>query len=121
MSPRAPQPTPSAAVEATYALWLWLDARVVDWPAPARPTLGARVLDGVLTLLDHLTRAAFVARADPAFAALLREAKAASRERLPTLAGAGTTGHGLPVNPSESVPTTAPRWCSYRPTRCSGG
>lgn len=74
MSPRAPQPTPSAAVEATYALWLWLDARVVDWPTHSRPALGARVLDGVLTLLDHLTRAAFVARADPAFAALLREA-----------------------------------------------
>ncbi len=61
-------------MEATYALWLWLDARVVDWPAPARAALGARVLDGVLTLLDHLTRAAFVPRDDPAFAALLREA-----------------------------------------------
>ena len=42
-------------------------------------------------------------------------AKAASRELLPTLAGAGTTGHGFSVNPRESVPTTAPRWSSYWP------
>jgi DNA-directed RNA polymerase specialized sigma24 family protein len=36
-------------------------------------------------------------------------AKAASRELLPTVAGAGTTGNGRSVNPSESVPTTVPR------------
>ena len=69
----ASTPTPPVAVEATYALWLWLDARVVDWPAHARAALGARVLDGALTLLDHLTRATFVPRDDPAFAVLLRE------------------------------------------------
>ena len=74
MAARTTPPTPPVAVETTYALWLWLDARVIDWPTHARPALGARILDGVLTLLDHLTRAAFVARDDPAFAALLREA-----------------------------------------------
>jgi hypothetical protein len=39
----------------------------------------------------------------------LESVKAASRELLPTVAGAGTTGNGRSVNPSESVPTTVPR------------
>jgi hypothetical protein len=49
----------------------------------------------------------------------VHQAKAASRELLPALAGAGTLGHGCFGGWSVSVPTRVPRWfaCPPRPGR----
>jgi hypothetical protein len=49
--------TLAAAVQQSYDLWLWLDARVMDFPVAARREHGRHLLDGVLGLMDALTRA----------------------------------------------------------------
>jgi len=69
-----PPPTLPAAVESAYALWLWLDARVTDFPTHARHTLGRHALDAAWSLLDALTEATYAPRASPARDAALRRA-----------------------------------------------
>ena len=61
-------------VERVYQLWLWLDARVMSFPASARASLGAHLLDHVLRVLDHTTRAAWLPRDAPTLPAVLNEA-----------------------------------------------
>lgn len=68
------RPTPSSLVEQSYALWLWLDERVVDWPSHAKPALGRAVLTTALALLDQLTRASFTPRREAQHGLALREA-----------------------------------------------
>lgn len=59
--PGVPPPTPSRslpiALDDAYTLWLWLDARVMDFPTGARRTHGDAILVDVLALLDALLRA----------------------------------------------------------------
>lgn len=67
----AKRPTPPEAIERAYELWLWLDAHVVNLPAHARTSVGARVLDTILALLDGLLVAAYApARSAPRAEAL---------------------------------------------------
>jgi hypothetical protein len=66
--------TRPVAVERAYALWLWLDARIVDLPVPARATLVVRVGDASLGLLDVLLMAAYEPRASAELPVLLRDA-----------------------------------------------
>lgn len=48
-----------AAVEHAYDTWLWLDARVTDFPAAARSNVGRRILDAAVDLLDAYLRATY--------------------------------------------------------------
>jgi hypothetical protein len=64
MRPRATTP---AAVDRAYDLWLWLDARVADFPTHARHALGRRALDAAVDVMDALLGAAYApARSDEA-------------------------------------------------------
>jgi hypothetical protein len=63
-----------AAVERTYDLWLWLDARVADFPVHARHGIGRRMLDTVLDLLAALLRAAYAPRGTDRLCAALDSA-----------------------------------------------
>lgn len=49
-------------VERAYDLWLWVDARVVDFPAHARHSLGRRLRDAAIDLLALLLRATYAER-----------------------------------------------------------
>lgn len=49
----------AVVIDDTYTLWLWLDARVGNFPVSARREHGRHLLDAVLALLDALTRAHF--------------------------------------------------------------
>jgi hypothetical protein len=49
----------ATVVDETYSLWLWLDARVMDFPVAARREHGRHVLDAILALLEALTRAQY--------------------------------------------------------------
>ena len=60
-------------VDRVHALWVWLDGRVVDFPAHARSLLGARVLATVLDLLDLVLQAAYEVRTSATLPALLRQ------------------------------------------------
>ena len=75
--------TPSlpVAVERAYDLWLWLDARVVDFPVHARQSLGRRMLDAALDVLAALLRATYAPR-DSAYAS---DALTFANERLALL------------------------------------
>ncbi len=53
------------AVDRAYAIWLWLDGRLVDFPAAARPLAGRRMSDAAIDLLDALLEATY-ARASSA-------------------------------------------------------
>ena len=52
--------------EHAYALWLWLDARITDFPVRARHAVGQRVSDASLELLDALVTASLSARGSDA-------------------------------------------------------
>ena len=60
----APKPPPSlpVAVEQAYALWIWLDERVMGLPAHVRTATGARVLTTAVDVLDLLLCAAYEPR-----------------------------------------------------------
>jgi hypothetical protein len=66
--------TPPAVIEHTFALWTWLDARVVAFPANARPLLGRSLHDAAVDLLDRLLRVAYLPREAPERSAELRVA-----------------------------------------------
>ena len=68
-------------VERGYDLWLWLDARVVDFPAHARQSVGRRMLDAAIDVLGALLRATYAPRASDA----AREALAQANERIALL------------------------------------
>ena len=53
------------AVDRAYALWVWLDGRLVDFPATARPLAGRRVFDAATDVLDALLEATYASRGDP--------------------------------------------------------
>lgn len=59
------RPSVPVAVERAYDLWLWLDARVTDFPVTARHSLGPRVLGAIVDVMDLLTRAAYTPRDSP--------------------------------------------------------
>jgi hypothetical protein len=68
----ASRPTLPVAVERAYAAWLWLDARVTDFPTHARHGVGKRILDASIDLLDAYLRATYApARSGEASAALV--------------------------------------------------
>jgi len=69
-----------AAVERAQALWIWLDARVQDFPAASRHLLGARLVDCAIELLDALLAAAYAPRGSPEL--LEATARAAQRTAL---------------------------------------
>jgi hypothetical protein len=50
----------AAAVEAGYACWMWLDARVGTFPVAARRQMGHRLLDAVLDALTATVEAAYL-------------------------------------------------------------
>jgi hypothetical protein len=52
------------AIDRAYALWVWLDGRLVDFPAAARPLAGRRVFDAATDLLDALLDATYAPRGD---------------------------------------------------------
>lgn len=54
--------TPAAVVEAGYQAWLWLDARVADFPRDARRSLGHRLIDATLDTVACVTEAAYLPR-----------------------------------------------------------
>lgn len=68
------RPTVPVAVEETYALWLWLDAHVVNLPAHVRAATGARVLSTVLDVLDLLLQVVYEPRGSTERPDLLRRA-----------------------------------------------
>jgi hypothetical protein len=70
--------TTPVAVERAYDLWLWLDARVTDFPVHARHSVGQRVSDASVDLLDALVVASFSERGSAA----RREALERSRHRV---------------------------------------
>jgi len=51
------------AVRKAYDLWLWLDGRLVDFPAAARPLVGRRISDAAIDLVDALVAATYAPRA----------------------------------------------------------
>jgi hypothetical protein len=51
------------AVDRAYALWLWLDGRLVDFPATARPLAARRTFDAATDVLDALLEATYAPRA----------------------------------------------------------
>ncbi|MEZ4298578.1 MAG: four helix bundle protein [Polyangiaceae bacterium] len=69
------------AVERAYDLWLWLDARVTDFPAHARHGVGHAILGASIDLMTSLLRATYTPREDPR----AREALAASNGHLALL------------------------------------
>jgi hypothetical protein len=46
-------------VERAYDFWLWLDARVADFPIAARHGMGRRAVDTMMDLLDLYLRATY--------------------------------------------------------------
>ena len=64
--------TVPVAVDRCYALWLWLDARVTDFPVAARHGVGAAVLDTALAALDALVVASYAPPGSDRTAALHR-------------------------------------------------
>lgn len=60
------RPTLPVAVDRAYDLWLWLDERVAHFSVHARHSLGQRILDDALELLDALVRASYAPRASGA-------------------------------------------------------
>ncbi len=56
-------PTLPVAVERAYDLWLWLDAHVARFTTHARHSLGQRILDDALALLDALVAATYAPKA----------------------------------------------------------
>lgn len=62
------------AVIAAYDLWLWLDARLADFPTWTRHGLGVRIGDSAIDVLDGLTTAAYARRASPECTAALTRA-----------------------------------------------
>jgi hypothetical protein len=75
------RPTLPVAVERAYDLWLWLDARVVDFPAHARHSMGRRTLDAAIDLLEALLAATYA----PARSAEAARALADANRRLALL------------------------------------
>lgn len=69
----ADRPARATAVEAGFACWLWLDARVTDFPTSARRQLGHRALDATLDALSATTEASYLRRG-PARVELLASA-----------------------------------------------
>jgi hypothetical protein len=67
------RPTLPVAVERAYDVWLWLDARVADFPTYARHSIGARILDAAIDLLDAYLCATYApARSEEGGRALVR-------------------------------------------------
>ncbi len=60
------RPTLPVAVDRAYELWLWLDQHVAQFSTHARHSLGQRLLDDSLALLDALVGAAYAPRASVA-------------------------------------------------------
>ena len=50
------------AVIAAYDLWLWIDARLVDFPVWTRHALGRRLGDTAIDVLEGLTAATYARR-----------------------------------------------------------
>lgn len=69
------------AAERAYELWIWLEARVADFPTTARHGLGHRMLDAAVDLLDAYLRAAYASRQSPT----LTEALTTANQRLALL------------------------------------
>ena len=60
-----PSPSVPVAVERSWQLWLWLDARVADLPNPVRAGLGHRLVETTLHVLDLLVRASYLPADSP--------------------------------------------------------
>lgn len=75
MTPTARAHAASASppvVDRVYDLWIWLGHRHVDLPAHARATIGRRILDTMLDLLDLTLQAMYEPRHAPAFDDVLK-------------------------------------------------
>ena len=77
MPPRT-TPTLPLAVDDAYTLWMYLDARIHDFPTAARHGLGARLLDASLDLVDTLLQATYAPRSSPT----RRDALARANQRI---------------------------------------
>lgn len=53
----------AVAVQVAYELWVWLDERVVDFPAHARRAIGERILQEAIDLMGDLASASYSPRA----------------------------------------------------------
>lgn len=69
-----PQHDSPVAVERAYDLWVWLDARVSDFPNAARHNVGRRILDAAIDLLDAYLSATYAPRGGAALAEALTRA-----------------------------------------------
>ncbi len=69
------------AVQRCYTLWVWLDARLVQFPTPARALAGRRICDAATDLLDALLGATYAPRASE----LRRDALVRANQRLALL------------------------------------
>ena len=58
-APSAGHATVPVAVDRCYGLWLWLDARVIDFPVSARHGVGAIIVQTVVAALDALVEASY--------------------------------------------------------------
>ena len=74
MSSIKPKASLPVAVERAYDIWLWLEARLVDFPVAARHGMGRHVGDAAVGALDALLEAAYAPRGSPATAIALERA-----------------------------------------------
>ena len=75
--PRSPSSGPATvpvAVDRCYTLWLWIDARVMDFPVTARHGVGALLVQTVIAALDGLVEASYSPSASADRLAALRRA-----------------------------------------------
>lgn len=62
MRSREKRSTPPIIIRSAYQLLLYIDERVANYPAAARPGLGRRTLDVILDITGELTAAAYAPR-----------------------------------------------------------
>ena len=56
------EPSAPEAVERAYELWLWLEERVVSFPAASRASVGARITGAAVDVMDLTLKVAYAPR-----------------------------------------------------------